>query len=199
MAIEPWINDPIKSFLKTVKKHDIENINVIFQFAINVAAHATQIPLRALTHGIAMRLKAKSKKTAEDTSHVMFETTLELIQNISVTIQKASPEYTQYVGDCNECCLYCYKCFSPFGIKGTIFQVLYEAPYAILYHYGLELPKNGLNDSSNDLFCASLPMHTRPENLNESGIEVFKRQTAYPTCAFGNGHNLEDNQDILNN
>ncbi len=86
-------------------------------------------------------LKSKRQKNADDTTNVMFETTLELIQNISVTIRKASPEYTPYVGDCHECCLYCYKCFSPFGIKGTIFQVLYEAPYAILYHYGLELPK----------------------------------------------------------
>ena len=42
-------------------------------------------------------------------------------------------------------------------------------------------------------------MHTRPENLNDSGIEVFKRQTEYPTCACGNGHNLDDNQYILNN
>jgi hypothetical protein len=129
---ENWINDPIESFLKNSKKQDIENINVIFQFAIDVAAHATQIPLRALTHGIAMRLKARGKKTDDDTSNVMFETTLELTQNISVTIRKASPEITEYVGDCHECRLYCSKCFSPFGIKGTIFQVLFEAPYAIL-------------------------------------------------------------------
>ncbi len=86
MAIESWTNDPIESFLKTAKKHDIENINFIFQFAINVAAHATQIPLRALTHSIAMRLKARVKKTADDTSNFMFETTLELIQEIPVTI-----------------------------------------------------------------------------------------------------------------
>jgi hypothetical protein len=199
VEIEPWINDPIESFLKNAKKQDIENINVIFQFAIDVAAHATQIPLRALTHGIAMRLISRGKKTADDTFNVMFETTLELIQDISVTIRKASPVHTQYVGDCHECRLYCYKCFSPFGIKGTIFQVLYEAPYTILYHYGLELPKNGLNDSSNDRFCASLPMHTRPENLNDSGIEICKHQTAYATWSCGTDNNWEDNQDILDN
>ena len=34
-------------------------------------------------------------------------------------------------------------------------------------------------------------MHTMPENLNDSGIEVFKRQTAYPRCTCGNGYNLE--------
>ena len=38
-------------------------------------------------------------------------------------------------------------------------------------------------------------MHTRPENLNDSGIEVFKRQTAYPRCAYGNGDDLVHNQD----
>jgi len=192
-----WINDPIEYLLKHAEA--IANMDVLFKFAIDVAARATQIPLRALTHGIAMRLKAKSKKAADDTSNVMFETTLELIQNISVMIRKASPVHTQYVGDCHECRLYCYKCYTPFGIKGTIFQVLYEAPYAILYHHGLELAKNGANDSSNDRFCASLPMHTRAENLNDSVIEVFKRQTPVGRCECGNGHDLGDNQEKLAN
>jgi hypothetical protein len=197
--VEHWMNEPIESFLKNDKKKDIEDINVIFEFAIDVAARATQIPLNVLTHGIAMRLKARNKKITEDTSNVIFETTLELIQDISVIIQKASPVHTQYVGDCHQCRLYCYKCYTAFGIKGTIFQVLYEAPYAILYHHGFVLPENGLNDSSNDRCCVSLPMHTTPENLNDSGIEVFKCQTAYHTCACGNGHNLEYNQEILDN
>jgi hypothetical protein len=194
--IDHWINGPIEDLLK--KNKDIEDIHVIFQFAIDVAASATHIPLPALTHGIAMRLKARSKKTAEDTSHVMFETTLELIQDISVIIRKASPVHTQYVGDCHECQLFCYKCYTPFGIKGTIFQVLYEAPYAIVYHHGLELPENGLNDSSNDRFVASLPIHTMPDN-HPTGIEVTKRQTKYERCEIGNGHDLDDNPEILAN
>ena len=49
-------------FLKNDKKQDIEDINVIFQFAIDVPAHGTQIPLSMLTHGITMRLKARNKK-----------------------------------------------------------------------------------------------------------------------------------------
>ena len=62
MDIEHWMNEPIECFLKNDKKQDIEDINVIFEFAINVAACATQIPLNVLTHGIAMRLKARNKK-----------------------------------------------------------------------------------------------------------------------------------------
>ena len=73
-------------FLKNDKNQDIENINVIFQFAINLAAHGTQIPLSTLSHGIVMRLKARNKKTTEDFSNFTFETTLELIQDISVVI-----------------------------------------------------------------------------------------------------------------
>ncbi len=42
-------------------------------------------------------------------------------------------------------------------------------------------------------------MHTRPENLDDSEIEIFKLQTAYPTCACGNGHNLEYSQEIPDN
>ena len=81
-----------------------------------------------------------------------------------------------------------------FGIRGTIIQVLYEAPYAILYHHGLELPENGLNNSSNDWFCASLPMHTMPDKLNDTGIEVTQKQTSFGRCTCGNGYHL--NEDV---
>ena len=56
-----WMNEPIDNFLKNDKKQDIEDINVIFQFAIDVEAHGTQIPLSMLSHGIAMRLQARNK------------------------------------------------------------------------------------------------------------------------------------------
>ena len=56
------MDEAIKYFLKNDKKQDIEDINVIFQFAIDVAAHGTQIPISMLTHGIVMRLKAKKQK-----------------------------------------------------------------------------------------------------------------------------------------
>jgi hypothetical protein len=38
-----------------------------------------------------------------------------------------------------------------------------------------------------------------PEDLNDSGIEVFKRQTPFGRCACGNGHDYDDNQEILAN
>jgi hypothetical protein len=65
--------------LKTTKLTFKTWINIWIQFAIKVAARATQIPLNMFTHGIAMLLKTRKKTTTEDTSNVIFETTLELI------------------------------------------------------------------------------------------------------------------------
>ena len=62
MDVDHWINSPIESFLNNDRNQDIEDINAIFEVAIKIAAHATQIPLNVLTHGIAMRLKARNKK-----------------------------------------------------------------------------------------------------------------------------------------
>ena len=41
-------------------------------------------------------------------------------------------------------------------------------------------------------------MHTMQDN-HPTGIKVTKRQTAYLRCESGNGHNLEDNKEILHN
>ena len=68
-----------------------------------------------------------------------------------------------------------------------------------MYHHGLELPNNGLDDSSDDWFCASLPMHTMPDKLNDSGIEITIYQTTLGRCACGNGNDLEFNHKILDN
>ena len=114
-------------------------------------------------------------------------------------MRKASPVHTEYVGDCHQCWLYCYKCISLFGIKGTIFQVIYEAPYAILYHHGLELPENIPNDTLSAWFCAFLPMHTMPDHFNDNVSDITKLQTAYGRCSCGNGYNLEFNNEIQSN
>ena len=83
-----WLHSPIEYFINNDRDQDIDAINFIFEMAIKTTAHATQIPLNVLTHGIAMRLKARNQKTSEDTSNVMFETPLELTQDISVIIRK---------------------------------------------------------------------------------------------------------------
>ena len=62
MDVDHWLHSPIESFLNNDRDQDIDDINVIFEFAIDIAARATQIPLNVLTHGITMQLKARNKK-----------------------------------------------------------------------------------------------------------------------------------------
>ena len=42
-------------------------------------------------------------------------------------------------------------------------------------------------------------MHTMPDHLNNTGIEVTTRQTAYPRCLCDNGDNFVSDQEILDN
>ena len=95
--------------------------------------------------------------------------------------------------------MFCQKCDCWFGIKGTIFQVLFEAPYAILYHHGLELPEIIPNETLNDRVGASLPMHTMPDHLDNIGFEVTNCQKSYPRCIYGNGCVMESDRDIFEN
>ena len=118
---------------------------------------------------------------------------MELIQHVLVKLTRVSPYHDKFVGDSHKCILYCSKCKSIFGLTDTICKVLTEAPFAILYHYGLELPKTLPNPEKNlaehQLFhrrmSLSLPMQTMSQHLNEVGAEVTKKQTIHLRCIFG--------------
>lgn len=89
------------------------------------------------------------------------------------------PEHEKYVGDCHVCRLYSQKGQGYFGRQGTVCQVLAEAPFAILYHSGLEIP-NELQkikmfteeDELHYRYDVSLPMHTQPDDFNNFCIKV---------------------------
>ena len=42
-------------------------------------------------------------------------------------------------------------------------------------------------------------MHTMPDHLNDNGIEITKRQTAFARCSCGNGDDLKHINEILYN
>ena len=42
-------------------------------------------------------------------------------------------------------------------------------------------------------------MHTMPDKLNDSGIEVTQNQTSFGRCACSNGNDLEFYDEILDN
>ena len=78
-------------------------------------------------------IKSKEQKKTVDSYNVMFERTLELIQDISVIICKGSPVHTQYFGDCHKCRLYCQKCYRSGGAHPKVpFEVLFQPCFLCL-------------------------------------------------------------------
>ena len=114
------------------------------------------------------------------------EITLELVQYVSVSLESASANHKVFVGDCHSCTLYCKKFNRTFGVRGNIFQVLAEAPHAILYHHGLELTEsNSVAVTEDDeyrnmemherRFLHSLPMNTHPPFLGSFSLTIIER------------------------
>ena len=71
----------------------------------------------------------------------MLETTLELLQRISIKIVQPSPKRKCFRGDGHICQLFCSRCDEKFGPKGPLECVLARTPAMVLIHYGF-LPEN---------------------------------------------------------
>ena len=174
MDKEEWLYPHINKFCadKMLKPTDV---NIVHTFALKLAIVGTMIPLSLFTHAIINRFKLRNKKATIQNMPVFYETTLELIQHVSISLQRVSPYHNNFVGDSHSCTLYCVKCKCRFGITGSIFKVLAEAPFAILYHHGLELPEK-LPSPSTILtdeeemarrLHLSLPMHTMADHMKK--------------------------------
>ena len=192
MNIEGSLKPMIQEWLSDHDEAPVD-VNDVHNFALQLAMKGVNIPLSILTHAIVTRFKMRNKKTSIQHAPDFYETTMELIQHVVVKLKRVSPYHNKYVGDSHRCILYCAKCKSSFGITGTICKVLTEAPFAILYHYGLELPET-LPDPDKNLtkeqllhrrMSLSLPMHTMSQHLNEFGADATKTQTSHPRCLFG--------------
>ena len=110
------------------------DVNNLHNFALRLGMKAVYIPLSTITHAIVNRFKVRNKKTSIQNAPIFYETTMELIQYVSVTLRRVSPYHNRFVGNSHRCTLYCSKCETFFGITDTIAKVMVEAPFAILYH-----------------------------------------------------------------
>lgn len=69
----------------------------------------------------------------------ILETTLELLQRISVKIIQPSPKHKCFCGDMHTCQLFCSRFNKTFGLKGPLERVLDCTPVMVLIHYGFLL------------------------------------------------------------
>ena len=169
------------------------DVNNLHNFALRLGMKAVYIPLSIFTHVIINQFKVQNKKTSIQNAPIFYETTMELIQYVSVTLCRVSPYHNRFVGNSHRCTLYCSKCETFFGITDTIAKVMVEAPFAILYHYGLELPETlpepdkKLTEEQllNRRMALSLPMHTMAAHMNEFGAKITNKQIKYERCEYG--------------
>ena len=170
-----------------------DNIELCAQTVRNLATEMTRIPLAAITHATMARMY--SVKGSGPKKHV-YETTLELLQYVSVAMVSVEAYFHAFVGDCHTCVLFCEKCQKQFGRIGDIFQVMSEAPHAILYHHGLELTEcEGKEDDNDDLeesrFSVSLPIHPSTDGMGAFSLSMIKTFNSMPSqrCTYGCGSN----------
>lgn len=127
----------------------------------------------------------------------LYETTLELLQYVSVAMVTAVSYHDAFAGDSNTCVLFCEKCQQQFGRHGNIFQVMLEASLSILYHHGLEVcdfesDVNNDDDLEESQYMKSLPMHAMPSGLGSHSLSIIKTLDSMELqrCKYGMGSTL---------
>jgi hypothetical protein len=84
----------------------------------------TQIPLSIFTNLFKQRFE----------KHPMLESTLEILQQFYIQIERESDEFHLFAGDLSTYMLQCKKCGQRVTHHGSIGNTLFHAPPAMLYH-----------------------------------------------------------------
>jgi len=176
------------------------DIDLCHKKTLDMAVQLTRIPFSAITHAVINRLKV-----GKSNNKFVHETTLELVQHISIALVNVSPNHKLYMGDCHTCILYCEKCNQKFGLPGSIIKVLAEASNTILYHYGLELGELDESDEYENMnqqrFMNSLPLHTMQHLMGTFSTSIVKRLSTMNNQRFkyGTGNVLSRYKEDKNN
>jgi hypothetical protein len=108
------------------KDHFIDEI-------VDIALFATQIPLSILTNLFHQRFK----------KHPMLESMLEILQQFYIQVETQSDEFHLFAGDLSTYTLRCKRCGQHVTLHGSIGEILYHAPAAMLYHWKIIKPHDG--------------------------------------------------------
>jgi hypothetical protein len=92
---------------------------------VDIALFATQIPLSIFTNLFHQRFE----------KHSMLELTLEILQQFYIQVETQSDEFHLFDGDLSTYKLRCKRCGQRVTLHGSIGEVLYHAPAAMLYHW----------------------------------------------------------------
>jgi hypothetical protein len=107
------------------KKHFHDEISCIALFA-------TQIPLSIFTNLFKQRFE----------KHPMLESTLEILQQFYIQMEKESDEFHLFAGDPSTYTVWCKRCGQRVTHNGSIGDTLFHAPPAMLYHWNMIEPND---------------------------------------------------------
>jgi hypothetical protein len=99
------------------KDHFIDEI-------VDIALFAKQIPLSIFTHLFHQRFE----------KHSMLESMLEILQQFYIQVETQSDEFHLFAGDLSTYMLRCKRYGQCVTLHGSIREILYHAPAAMLYH-----------------------------------------------------------------
>jgi hypothetical protein len=97
---------------------------------VDIALFATQIPLSIFTN----LFKQSFEK------HSMLESTLEILQQFYMQMETQSDEFHLFGGDLSTYMLWCKRCGQRVTHHGSIGEILYHAPTAMLCHRNMIEP-----------------------------------------------------------
>jgi hypothetical protein len=91
---------------------------------------ATQIPLSIFTIFFHQRFE----------KHSILVSMLEILQQFYIQVETQSDEFHLFVGDLSRYTLRCKRCGQHVTLYGSIGEILYHAPAAMLYHWNIIEP-----------------------------------------------------------
>jgi hypothetical protein len=97
---------------------------------VDIALLATQIPLSIFTNLFHQRFE----------KHSMLESTLEILQQFYIQVETQSEEFHLFGGDLSTYTLRCKRCGQCVTHHGSVGEILYHAPAAMLYHWNMVEP-----------------------------------------------------------
>ncbi len=119
-----------QQMLHQISKHKfIEDIGDIVLFA-------TQILLSIFTNLFHQRFY----------NHSMLESTLEILQQFYIQMESEPHEMSVCPGDLSTYTLRCIRCGQPVTLAGSIWETLFHAPAAMLYHWSMIQSHDNQND-----------------------------------------------------
>jgi hypothetical protein len=105
------------------KDHFIDEI-------VDIALFAKQIPLSIFTNLFHQRFE----------KHSMLESMLEMLQQFDIQLETQSDESHVFAGDLSTNTLRCKICGQRVTLHGSIGEIIYHAPAAMLYHWNMIEP-----------------------------------------------------------